>query len=384
MRNKHTIIKLMLFAALIYSAVLIPVSNVRGKNLQPSENADAAKRLIVRVIDGNQRTLGAGIIFSVRGNYLFIVTAQHVVKDIEEINVEFEFWRGIFPKAKPLISYVDKKMDIQVLQVDLQEKELHAFPFKLLPFNQIGYVSNLENGDEVHLIGHPSGTEWDVSWTPSVVDKIVGERIYFEYTCQPGNSGGGLFTNRWGVSGMILRHQYPSCEALSFERIRAAMEDDWGLEVSLKSHEIISSLENTDFKNAERLASEWIAAFAYGDVNKLVRIADPPFYYDTEILTSLRQIRSKYQEIVDSRDNDWDNSISPKVLSLEVKRIRELKTEEYISPERNSILSNMQLKDDDIGVIMSFSIDSLWEPREEVIVFFRKSASGLKMAGFWK
>ena len=113
---------------------------------------------------------------------------------------------------------------------------LRRFPFDLLC-----EVVNLQRGDEVYPVGHPEGEGWDVPLTPSIVKKVIAEEISFEPSCFAGHSGGGLFDVNWTLVGMITRTLGRSCEAISFERICATLEDDWGLVVNHEAQPLIST-----------------------------------------------------------------------------------------------------------------------------------------------
>ena len=200
-------------------------------------SVESAKRLIVRVRAKN--TPGAGIIFSVRGGYFFIATAYHVVnvlKPGKTAEVEFEFLRGISVQAD--VDYTDKKLDLAVLKVNIAESPLRNVRIALLPFHCLCDTASLKRGDNVYPVGHPEGELWDVPVIPAQIKKVVAEAISLQPRCFPGHSGGGLFDEHWRLVGMLTTSSGNTCEAVSFWRICATLEGDWGLVVNREPYDV--------------------------------------------------------------------------------------------------------------------------------------------------
>ena len=191
---------------------------------------EAAKRLIVKV---SGKLDGAGIIFDVRGGYLFIITAYHVVKGSGPagVTVEFEFLRGV-PVAADLRN-TNAKQDLAVLRIDLDNRRLRGLALEQIPFDLLNASGVVEERAAVFPIGHPGGDEWFTPLTPArVLEVIFGAEIRIEFACTPGYSGGGLFAADGALAGMILCEHARYCEAISWPRICATLEDDWHLAVT--------------------------------------------------------------------------------------------------------------------------------------------------------
>ncbi|MBD3305285.1 hypothetical protein GF339_02935 [candidate division KSB3 bacterium] len=214
---------------------------VQAENRQLA-TAETAKRLIVYIQSGGL-DFGAGIIFSVKGDVLFIATAYHVIeKHPTAIDVEFEFLRGV-PLQAELIN-TDSDLDLAVLRVTIEDDLWSAISITTLPFHLLATASDLEERDRMYPIGHPGGERWDIPVTPSYVKKAIAEDIRFEPACFKGHSGGGVFNDQWILVGMILRDDGRRCKAVSFKRICATLEDDWGFEVNREPMNIDPSLSN--------------------------------------------------------------------------------------------------------------------------------------------
>ncbi len=219
---------LMLFV-LIPGVWLSTATSLNAQSSQPVDKSESAKTLIVKVDRKNE--FGAGIIFNVSGGYLFIMTADHVIKgSLEGVEVEFEFLRGVPVKAERWGS--SPNLDVAVLQVDIQNSRLRDVALDRIPFELLNENTSVKRQDSVFAAGHPAGDEWYIPMTTAKVRQVIFEtEIRFEFSCSPGHSGGGLFSGDWSLAGMIIRNQANYCEAISFKRISATLEDDWGLEV---------------------------------------------------------------------------------------------------------------------------------------------------------
>ena len=198
---------------------------------EAEDKSELAKTLIVKVNNGLK--FGAGIIFNVKGEYLFIATARHVVEESENgfVDVEFKFARNITVKAKLIRN--SERLDLAVLQVDLQDRRLQKIPLTNIPFELLQALPSLQKGMPVFPIGHPAGKDWYISRNPGIIQDVIFDAdILFEFDCYPGHSGGGLFTESWSLAGMILQDDVYDCNALSFRRIYATLKDYWDLDVS--------------------------------------------------------------------------------------------------------------------------------------------------------
>lgn len=175
---------------------------------------------------------------------------------------------------------------------------------------------------------------------------------------------------------------------------------------------------------AEKKTAAWWSAISSKDVDTLVRLSPPPFYWDQGILLDEAQIRSKYSGMFDNRvertmEKDvpvGDVTVNPeeatarsvdeaappppppppserglvdespagterglqeihidKLMAYTIGDLRKNKPE-YLANDR--VLNAMKLGDDDIAVIVIYG-------GEGTIHFFRRSARDVQMAGFW-
>ncbi|HYU96153.1 MAG TPA: hypothetical protein VE989_08310 [Sphingomicrobium sp.] len=124
---------------------------------------------------------------------------------------------------------------------------------------------------------------------------------------------------------------------------------------------------------AEKKTAAWFSALSKKDLNALVSLSPPPFYFDQGVLIDESQIRSKYGEIL-FNDRPAQEIKIDKMMSYTIGNLRRDKPE-YLQGDR--ILNAMKLGDQDIAVIVMFA------GGEGAIYFFRRSPKDVDMAGFW-
>jgi len=125
-----------------------------------------------------------------------------------------------------------------------------------------------------------------------------------------------------------------------------------------------------DTAQAQRLAEKktgaWFAALSQKDVDALVDLSDPPFYFHDGLQFSKAQIKSKYTAIL------LPHSDEVKVRQLSSTTFGEMRKK----MSNSEIPDSLGLKDDDIVVTATMEQDGL-------LFFFRRSATDVQMAGLW-
>ena len=156
---------------------------------------------------------GSGFFVSNDG---YILTNNHVIKNMQEIDVET--YNGNKYNAK-LVAY-DESSDLALLKV-LPKRDRMGIAEK---FNAVkfGNSDNVNVGDPVIVIGGPYGNKWSVS-SGIVSSKSredyreynVGEFIQIDAAVNPGNSGGPSFNANGEVIG-VNTFGYSGAEGLNF------------------------------------------------------------------------------------------------------------------------------------------------------------------------
>ncbi|MCP4319007.1 MAG: trypsin-like peptidase domain-containing protein [Hyphomicrobiales bacterium] len=196
---------------------------------------EEAKQLIV-LIEGkiaNQDVFGAGIIIGSRADRLYIATAHHVAwrhTKLEDVRLRLKQLPGEYVRAEVLDDY-DVDLDLAVIVV--KGITHSAIPVNEIPFQQLDASGGLARGDEVFTIGNPIGEGWRINVTPDRISDSLGDFLRFEsLSIQNGHSGGGLFTKKWELVGMITRDQPPRAQAVKIDRVLEQLRR-WGYPVDL-------------------------------------------------------------------------------------------------------------------------------------------------------
>lgn len=141
--------------------------------------------------DDNAPIEGSGFIVKLNSDFVYILTASHVIEGTNTLSVEFYTYSDgrTHKPSKAEVIGIDEDNDIALLRVEGKAnypnlEKLHAYTFWKFPIYE---------REEVEIIGIPSFLD---DWV--IVDgKIVqsGSKIYFTGCANPGISGGPLIKN---------------------------------------------------------------------------------------------------------------------------------------------------------------------------------------------
>jgi hypothetical protein len=164
--------------------------------------------------------IGSGTIIGPSGE---ILTNWHVVGDATSVGIAFmpkNLSQDVAPDSilRATVQAVDREADLALLQ-------LAGRPPAMRPVS-LGQASDLEVGDEVQAIGHPTGEGWTYTrgfisqirpsyeWTSDGV-KHRADVIQTQTPISPGNSGGPLLTDDERLIG-VNAFKVDGAEALNF------------------------------------------------------------------------------------------------------------------------------------------------------------------------
>lgn len=175
-----------------------------------------------RKSNGEVKATGSGVVVFEEGNYAYIITNAHVVKDLTnefQIEVFFANQDG-FKSGKSEIATLmgrDFKEDVAILKITKSEKYKVA---------TLGDSSKVNKGDFVYTIGSPyqkfnhttSGTvsNYNVKIDIDMVNSGVLTPVYaiiFDAPINNGNSGGALFNSKGELIG-ITTLKYDEVEGM--------------------------------------------------------------------------------------------------------------------------------------------------------------------------
>jgi S1-C subfamily serine protease/antitoxin component YwqK of YwqJK toxin-antitoxin module len=183
------------------------------KSAEEFENKDP-KTIIS---SGNDwRGNGSGFLINEKG---YIATNYHVIKDANEIQVEY-FQKGIKNTYSAKVIVVDKQNDLAVIQIsDARFKNLPTIPYV---FN----TTIKDVGSEVFALGYPIASVLgdEIKFTDGRISSrtgIEGDITVYQISVpiQPGNSGGPLFDNNGNLVGITssgLNKEYFKSENVNY------------------------------------------------------------------------------------------------------------------------------------------------------------------------
>jgi len=208
----------------------------------PSDLAELSKHLIV-MIEGNfgspdTLTWGAGIVLGAHSDRLYVATANHVVRrgTVEALDLKIHL-RALPGQAIPvtLAGHYDDGREVDLGVLVLEGVRDRRIPLDALPFGRLGRSDALARGAELRTVGYPGGKHWWYPVTPHKLASVDEKLLKFQPSyLTRGDSGGGLFNERWELVGMVIRDAPPEGEAVRIERVIERLQA-WGYPVALKS-----------------------------------------------------------------------------------------------------------------------------------------------------
>lgn len=147
--------------------------------------------------DGQLYGEGSGVLWAEKGEYTYVVTCAHVIKD-SGVTYGVLLLDGKTYEAE-MVAY-DTRTDIGVIKVKATG----------LPLAEIGDSSALRIGEPIYAIGNPGGSEYFGSITDGIVSAIDRSvSATYTMTCiqhnaaiNPGNSGGALVNTAGQIVGI--------------------------------------------------------------------------------------------------------------------------------------------------------------------------------------
>jgi Trypsin-like peptidase domain len=210
-------------------ALILLFSNLAATQ---TEFSDEVKKLVVMLEAdvGDNTLIGAGIVFAVARNRIYIVTADHVVRDKKEdeivpaSNLIAKFWQLPGEEFQAtLLEPLLTPLDMAVLTVEVEDAKLSLddFPFELLTGGKI------ETSKKVISVGQGSGREWvDLQEDLNVISQQLGILEVQFFGVSQGDSGGGIFNENGELLGMTISDAQPALRAIDAETLLSVLEEN--------------------------------------------------------------------------------------------------------------------------------------------------------------
>lgn len=223
--------------ALLVSATIAGGAPLGAQEAAPAAGSRETEQIVVMIrctLDGEEK-IGAGILFGSASDRLYIVTANHVVRNgaTEATDIKIEL-RGLpgEPVSANLTTRFDAKQDVAVLSI--AGARAKGIDVAQIPFDRLGDPTSLSRGEGVRTLGYPQGRPWTTSVAAAPLATVSDSLLVFE-TSQvvPGNSGGALLDSRGQIVGLVLYVLIPESTARNIAQV-SGMLREWGFPVALR------------------------------------------------------------------------------------------------------------------------------------------------------
>jgi len=145
--------------------------------------------VVVQTFDqGFPGGMGSGNYFKL-GKHRFIITAAHVVNEVDEITI---FEKGYSSTAAKVV-YVDNESDLAILVPEERLRYTKAIPFRRDINNQMG--------EKIYHCGHPSSQGWHIS--EGLLTGTHRDVLMVNTFAWPGSSGSVVFDEGGRVVGVL-------------------------------------------------------------------------------------------------------------------------------------------------------------------------------------
>ena len=230
-----------------YAFLWAYVPQVPGQSItDESPGLQAAKGLVAMInCKFNDETFGAGVVFAVSNDYVYIATMFHVVRQTDplgrddrlatDLKVRFENDRTTPLPAEHVIA--SSEGDLAVIRVKVADTNFN--------FAHIGDPNLLGNGALVYAIGQPGGTPWGVTYQASTISNVGSKWLDLQSVfIVPGHSGGALIDQHGHIVGLAEETGGNTAKAMRIDFAVNVLREDLKLPVQLTA-EALTPTEET-------------------------------------------------------------------------------------------------------------------------------------------
>jgi formylglycine-generating enzyme required for sulfatase activity len=236
----------MLFSRAVRGLVLLLWPALVCGQITEGPELDAAKSLVVMIEGrlGVAPTQGAGIIFAVQGDFVYIATAYHVVRPGEKraTDLKVRFWQ------RQTESFLADHYDDARSEHDLAVIRVRA-PGLQFRLDRLADAASFKESDQVYAIGYPGGTKrWGVTYSPGSIDAVQTIRMSVQSVyIKKGHSGGALIDDRMRLVGMVLETDGDTAGVLRIDRLIEVLRRDIKVPVQLSLYSKTNLIDGQEY-----------------------------------------------------------------------------------------------------------------------------------------
>jgi hypothetical protein len=248
--------------SLAFRLICPPQADAAQLNVKNLNRAVVKIRAERKKVGSNERNIdtGAGIILGSKGNSIYALTAYHVIKGAEQIDVTFYDLRGQKQFSATVLGKANEELDIGVIKIDRAAEEPGLADLPTLPLGD-----KLEENTRVSTIGHPDDLEWQPYENTGTVSKRHYEndsrKFLYSSSLHRGNSGGPIFNEQGLLVGIVILEK-PSGDAVGVKidsELRLILEE-WGAPTAgIGGDAKVTQKELAEYFKTQADLNNWIA-----------------------------------------------------------------------------------------------------------------------------
>ncbi|HEX6371519.1 MAG TPA: serine protease [Longimicrobium sp.] len=220
----------MRWMAMAVLAACTAAGGVRGQAPGTESRLQSAARLIVAV-EGVRK--GAGIIVGFQGDSVYVATARHVLATQDSVADSIRLRFHARPDLRVPARLVELAPDLDLALISAPVDDVSRVRPELIPFYRLGR-GRLKQGTHLYPLGCPDSECWEVPAIPTQFqDRGARDLSVMGYVIQAGHSGGGLFTRKGTLMGLVLEHALPTAHAIPIDTVLGRVRA-WGVSPALQ------------------------------------------------------------------------------------------------------------------------------------------------------
>ena len=185
-------------------SVNVPANLIVQEALSPVNGTnkyyDGFEVILIHAKNDHKEERGAGLIVGIKESTAYVITAKHVIKNKKNLIVRLR--NGKEAVLELLAADIRKGLDVAILKFRWDQDLISISSLE-------PRIKDLLFREEVTVIGHPVGNEWDIN-VSNKIKEVQIEKNPYNFSISPeyinsGNSGGPIFDKKGKLIGMITK-----------------------------------------------------------------------------------------------------------------------------------------------------------------------------------